>query len=392
MKKFFTLIAAALLSMGASAQSSTWSDVADAGKLEGTYSNGDFKLTRVDTDNKHSIDENAATFGTAAEPVKFTHRLKTGGKSSNKNGLSLTIPSAGTLKVYVRTGSNSATDRNIVLTQGSSELYNKVVQESDVTETIDDTNVYPVISVSVVAGTVEVTYPVNSLNFYGFEFVAGEGGEQGGEGGEGGEQGGDTPAGSALIDYPTSLAGIAIGGTCTTNETVKIHGNKDAVQAIQFKNGYTTDNVINANHATLTVDGGFKAGDVITVAGVFNNADDTKQSAVTLFTGEEGEKNTDIWTSQLFINGRTATEDPTPETYTLEADYASLKLGRANGLTGATGTWVTLLKVERTGTGISEVLNVKVAQDGAIYNMAGQKVDASYKGIVIQNGRKFVNK
>lgn len=30
--------------------------------------------------------------------------------------------------------------------------------------------------------------------------------------------------------------------------------------------------------------------------------------------------------------------------------------------------------------------------DGAVYNLAGQKVDASYKGIVIKNGKKYINK
>ena len=30
--------------------------------------------------------------------------------------------------------------------------------------------------------------------------------------------------------------------------------------------------------------------------------------------------------------------------------------------------------------------------DGAIYNLAGQKVNANYKGVVIQNGRKFIQK
>jgi hypothetical protein len=34
-----------------------------------------------------------------------------------------------------------------------------------------ETKVYPVISVPVTAGTVSIEYPVNSLNFYGFEFV-----------------------------------------------------------------------------------------------------------------------------------------------------------------------------------------------------------------------------
>ncbi len=143
------------------------------------FSKGDFKLTQVDTDSKTAIDSNSSYFGTAEDYQKFTHRLKTGGKSSSKNSLTLTIPSDGTLNVYVRTGSNSATDRNLVLTQDGTELYNKVVQESDaitVTMGEKDNNVYPVISVEVKAGELAVGYPTGSLNFYGFEFIAGTSG------------------------------------------------------------------------------------------------------------------------------------------------------------------------------------------------------------------------
>jgi hypothetical protein len=43
------------------------------------------------------------------------------------------------------------------------------------------------------------------------------------------------------------------------------------------------------------------------------------------------------------------------------------------------------------GTGIKGVKTVK-AVDNTRYNLAGQKVDASYKGIVIQNGKKFLSK
>ena len=39
------------------------------------------------------------------------------------------------------------------------------------------------------------------------------------------------------------------------------------------------------------------------------------------------------------------------------------------------------------------IQSVKAAQnDGAIYNLAGQKVNASYKGVVIKNGKKFLQK
>ena len=206
--------------------------------------------------------------------------------------------------------------------------------------------------------------------------------------GEGGEEA--TPA--ALIDYPTSEDGITISGTTTKDNTQKYHANADTPKNISFANGYTTDGKVNANYALLSVDGGFKTGDKIEVAGYFNNSDGTKQAAVSLFVGEEGESATVLWKSDLFINGRTVAEDPTVESYTLEADYATLKLGRADGLTGATRTNVTLIKVTRsTTTGIQEI-PVKVIENGAIYNLAGQKVSESYKGIVIKNGKKYIQK
>lgn len=43
-------------------------------------------------------------------------------------------------------------------------------------------------------------------------------------------------------------------------------------------------------------------------------------------------------------------------------------------------------------TGIGQVEVEKAAENGAIYNLAGQRVDASYKGVVIKNGKKYVNK
>ena len=44
-------------------------------------------------------------------------------------------------------------------------------------------------------------------------------------------------------------------------------------------------------------------------------------------------------------------------------------------------------------TGIQEtVAPVKVINNGAIYNLAGQKVNETYKGIVIKNGKKYIQK
>ena len=55
-------------------------------------------------------------------------------------------------------------------------------------------------------------------------------------------------------------------------------------------------------------------------------------------------------------------------------------------------TYFNTFAITRGGaTGISNVNVVRVS-DGAIYNLAGQKVGKDYKGIVIQNGKKYMQK
>ena len=49
-------------------------------------------------------------------------------------------------------------------------------------------------------------------------------------------------------------------------------------------------------------------------------------------------------------------------------------------------------RVTTTTTGISKVENLKVAQDGKAFNLAGQQVGKNYKGVVIKNGKKMVIK
>lgn len=179
MKKIFTLIAAVAFAATVSAQQIVFTEATEKGAVPETFEKNGFVLTTVDTDkSKHQIDANTAYFGTADSYVKFEMRLKTGGKSSSKNALKLTLPADGVVKVYARTGSNSALDRNVVLKQSDAELYNELLLESDAVKAViggEEKNVYPVISVSAKAGDVNVEYPVNSVNFYGFEFVSSDG-------------------------------------------------------------------------------------------------------------------------------------------------------------------------------------------------------------------------
>ena len=88
--------------------------------------------------------------------------------------MSLAIPSAGTLKIAVRSASSGATDRNMVLTQDGTEIFNQVIKENEATDyaTVEiegvSKKVFPYVSVEVAAGTVDITYPTNAINFYAF--------------------------------------------------------------------------------------------------------------------------------------------------------------------------------------------------------------------------------
>ena len=144
-----------------------------------------------------------------------------------------------------------------------------------------------------------------------------------------------------LIDFAqVQNKGIEVSGT-TAISSVKIH-NKDAIAGIKFANSYTSEEKLNDNYAKLTVEGGFKAGDVVTIAGAFNNSDNTKKAAVDLFTAD-GDTPTVLFTTQQFINGKDAEANPVEETFTLTADADVLYIGR----NGNTATFVTTLKVVR---------------------------------------------
>lgn len=179
MKKFFTLIAAVAMAASVNAQVFTFDTDYAAGSVPASITSNGLVLSIVDTKSKISVDANTAYFGTADSYERFAKRMKSGGKSSSNNKLTLTLPSDGTLKVYARTGTSSATDRNVILTQNDTELANKVLLESEavsVNMMVDGVEVakkvYPAVSVAVKAGDVVITYPVGSINFYGFEFVA----------------------------------------------------------------------------------------------------------------------------------------------------------------------------------------------------------------------------
>jgi hypothetical protein len=183
MKKIFTLVAVAMMAVCANAQTITFTEAAAAGTLDAKTFGTGFVMTVTDTGSKCVIDANSAYFGNATTYTNYGFRFKTGGKSSTKNQLVFTIPTDGVFRFCARTGSNSDVTRNVIVTQSDTELFNKIMLESDVIS-VDMTDatgatvsnkVYPVNSVDVKAGTVTVTYPIGSINFYEFELATSTG-------------------------------------------------------------------------------------------------------------------------------------------------------------------------------------------------------------------------
>lgn len=127
--------------------------------------------------------------------------------------------------------------------------------------------------------------------------------------------------------------------------TVKIHENKDAVNCISLGKSYFANDVYSGNAVKLTTEGGFKAGDVVSITGVYNNASE-KNAAVAVFTLGEEDKTDVIGTTSNFINARLDAADPVAETITLNTDADAIYLGRK----GNTKTCILSFSVTRANT------------------------------------------
>ena len=134
---------------------------------------------------------------------------------------------------------------------------------------------------------------------------------------------------------------LTLGTNSVEATTVKIHTNTDNVAGIKFSSNYS---LVDGKYFTIApATGSFKAGDKLTIAVCFNNADDTKTAKAVIYAAD-GE--TLLYTTDQGINGRTMNDNPKVEEYVLTQDAEKLYFGR----NGNTATFVTMLKVLRTAS------------------------------------------
>lgn len=195
-----------------------------------------------------------------------------------------------------------------------------------------------------------------------------------------------TVSATTLIEYSASTtlpAGITISGT-TVMESAKIHTNKDAVNVIQLKNGFSSSSAYNGNAIVLHTEGGFQEGDTLTIAGFTNNSDATKTATVAVvdYWSYGNSHVFSYYTFSNFIDGRVTANDPVEESFVLEEAMDSIVLGR----TGNTNANVCYIKVSRPE--VSEEDNYVKLSEITNYN-ANDIITVGAFDVVYANGARI---
>ena len=181
----------------------------------------------------------------------------------------------------------------------------------------------------------------------------------------------------------TEMGGKAV---ATDGESVNYkNGENWTIRINKKKADIETDNV------TITLDEALQAGDEIAITGYRNKDNDANGTLYMLFENgaviDEGEEDV-VWNN---IHPDFA-QQPNTRTYTInaEAGSKSFKIARSKA---STNVFITKIEITRGGTtGIDAVHSSQFTVHSSIYNLAGQKVGADYKGIVIKNGKKYFQK
>ena len=178
--------------------------------------------------------------------------------------------------------------------------------------------------------------------------------------------------------------------TFADGSTVQITGNETKTIGSAKKitidgNEYTTLKISNGAENTFTLPAGKKAKNV------------TFYSYVNKATAEAADRD-NYWAD---VNGTaydaaakgTMKDFTDSEDYLLHPDVYTFELGGVNSFTFKNAGYQPCIVIRVALDDASNINTVKTAIiDGTRYNLAGQKVDKSYKGVVIMNGKKMIQK
>lgn len=162
MKKLFTTMLVAMLTMVASAQIGTDPTMItfkpfNPGSNPMVFNCDKMFMYVVDDNNKMMCDEHIRTF---RDGQRFTTRFKTVSTSGRASQIYLSIKAKGLLTIYA-TSASSEVDRQVVILKGAKDLVTDIVEQKSkrpITLEIDKPGEY------------QIMYPDGPINIYGIRF------------------------------------------------------------------------------------------------------------------------------------------------------------------------------------------------------------------------------
>lgn len=148
---------------------------------------------------------------------------------------------------------------------------------------------------------------------------------------------------------------------------------------------------VETDYVQIALDEALQAGDVIAITAYRNKDTNANGTLYMLFdNGAVIDEGSEIVWNNIHPD---YAQEPNTRTYTVDAEAGSKSFKIVRSTTG-TNVFITKIEITRGGaTGIKAVETVTMRPaNNYIYNLRGQRVDENYKGIVIKNGRKYLNK
>ena len=200
--------------------------------------------------------------------------------------------------------------------------------------------------------------------------------------------GSEQPAGVQTIYSWVSPDGTVVetGGKATGTDEARVNYANAGNYTISINKNKAN---VETDYVLITLDEALQAGDVIAITAYRNKDTDANGTLYMLFeNGAEIDEGSEVVWNNIHAD---YAQEPNTRTYTVGAEAGSKSFKITRSATG-TNVFITKMEITRGGaTAIESVKKVSVkAADGIIYNLGGQRVDASYKGIVIKNGKKYI--
>lgn len=309
-------------------------------------------------------------YGTPDDYITIAGYYQPGGSSSNGTNSStkglFTFPCNGTLNIYAYYSGTG--ERTLQLSQNNETIFNQSFTADDFQSPEGkDTKIYPVYNVDVQKGTAYLLWPNNQVYLSGFDFAPSN--DDNGD-----DNGGDDDAyTSVAFDWNASdLLDLAnnqlLDGVQFNLNKFATFSVSDGTNESQFVRFQTNPNNIHL-YARNTI--------------TFNALEGYYIESIT-FSANEGTGGSASWTLQDENNNSYDSEHPT---WTGKASSVPFTVKSGVFLTGLSGSVLVNVAV-----GVDKVIGEEPAASDVIYNIYGQRVSEDYRGIVIKNGKKYIQK